>query len=772
MVRNPLDKRYKRQIKNDFAKYLVIFLMLTLMISLTTGFEVANTSVVKRIEDNKTLYNQQDGYFNVKKKLNNSQIKLIEDNEVSLYEEFYIDEDFNEGTLRVFKIRDKIDLQEVIEGRLAESSDEINLDRLYATNNNININDQITINNKEYTVVGYTAIVDYLCLYENQSDMMFNARSFGTALVTNDGFNNLNKGNITYHYAYKYNESFSEDIRRDKDDDLKDIIIENSEIKEFVPEYSNKSIAFVVEDCQSDGASMYVFQYLSMIMCAYIFAITISNTIQKESTVIGTLKASGYTDNELIKHYMVMPISVTLLASVVGNILGYTLIESYMIEVYKMNYSLSKYISYFNINVFILSTVFSILIMLVLNYLILRKKLTLSPLKFMRHDLSKHKQRKALNLSHKIKFFNRYRIRIIIQNKAAYITLIIGILFANLLLFFGLAFPSAMNDFVIVSRESIVAPYETILNMPLSLTKADHKLEASVNLINFANKVETKNETAEKFSFYETEYLPNNDYKSDDVNIYGFKENSNYFKHQLKSDDCYISYAFSDKYNLNVGDYFTLNEPYGSDTYTFKITGIYDNNASLEVYLNMDTLNEIFDLGSGTFVGYLTSIPITDIDSEYISQTITADTLAIISTQLMSSMGEMIDMFAYFAIGMFVIVIYLLSKLIIERNSNNISMSKILGYSTIEIGKLYVISTTLVVLFASIISIPFCYGPLLVLFNKILYTEMNGYFPFILNKEIAIKMFVYNMSVYAIVALFELRRINKVPMDEALKNVV
>ena len=187
--------------------------------------------------------------------------------------------------------------------------------------------------------------------------------------------------------------------------------------------------------------------------------------------------------------------------------------------------------------------------------------------------------------------------------------------------------------------------------------------------------------------------------------------------------------------------------------------------------LDRNTLNDIFELGDDTFVGYFSSSPITDIDENYIGQVITAGTMASISTQLLSSMGSMMNMFCYFAIIVFVIVLYLLSKLIIERNTLSISMSKILGYTNKEIARLYIISTTIVVIFASLISIPICYKPLLVMFYEMLYTQMSGWIPFVIDKGIGVKMVFMNIVVYMFVFIFEYRRINKVPMDEALKNV-
>ncbi len=771
-MKNPLNKRYKRAFKKDFAKYLVIFLLEVLMISAVSGFEVANTSVMKTMNENIIKLKQESGLFTVKKKLNNSQIKLLEENDLKVYEQFYIDEVIdNNTTLRFYKLRSEIDLQEVFVGRLPENENEIAIERLYALNNNIKIGDDISYGDIVYKVVGTVSLVDYSSLFSNNNEMMMNAISFGVGVLTDGGFKRLNSNDITYRYVYKYNNEYDENVLREKNDDLKDVLIENTQIKEFMPAYENKAITFVAEDAESDGASMYIFLYLMLILIAYISSITIINTIQKESTVIGTLKASGYTNNELIMHYMLMPFIISIMGAIVGNILGYTVIENFMQGVYYSNYSLAKYVSFFDVKTFLCVSLLPIILMFMINYLVLYKTLKLKPLKFFRKDLSKHKNRRAIKLSHKIPFFKRYRMRIIIQNKSAYITLIIGIMFANLLFFFGLAFPNLLNNYIDIANDGIIAPYETVLNMPLSLSDSSHKLEASINLIDFANKIQSDNESAEKFSFYSLKIKKGDAYKEDDINCFGIISNSDYFKYDLKPNDCYVSKALAYKYDLDIGTYFTTYEAYKNDNYTFKVTGITDNNASLEFYLNIDTLNDIFDLGKGTYVGYFSNSPIEDIDNEYISQVITVESTSALSTQLLSSMGQMMIMYTYFAIIVYVLVLFILSKMIIERNSLAISMSKILGYSNLEIGRLYIISTTIVVIIGSLLSIPFCYGPLVKLFEQFFFIEMAGWLPLIVDGDLGIKMFISNVLIYAIVALFEFRRIDRVRKDEALKNV-
>ena len=46
-MKNPLHKRYLRELKQDAGKYLVLFLFLTLTIGFVSGFQVADSSMTK-----------------------------------------------------------------------------------------------------------------------------------------------------------------------------------------------------------------------------------------------------------------------------------------------------------------------------------------------------------------------------------------------------------------------------------------------------------------------------------------------------------------------------------------------------------------------------------------------------------------------------------------------------------------------------------------------------------------------------------------------------
>lgn len=155
---------------------------------------------------------------------------------------------------------------------------------------------------------------------------------------------------------------------------------------------NNKAISFTREDMDGDTNSTVMMLYIMIALLAFIFALMTFSTIESEAGAIGTLRASGYTKGEIIRHYMAAPTYVFLAAAVIGNIGGYTCFRKFMEDMYYHSYSLPVFKVVWNANAFLLTTVIPIVILLVINYLALRSMLGLSPLNFLRHDLSKRKK--------------------------------------------------------------------------------------------------------------------------------------------------------------------------------------------------------------------------------------------------------------------------------------------------------------------------------------------------------------------------------------------
>ena len=753
-MKSPLIKRIPRELKGEIGKYLVIFIFMAATIGFISGFLVADDSMITAYNESFEKYNIENGNFILEDKATDDFVKAVEDEGVTIYENYYqeFDTDNNsdgeyESTLRIYKVRKDVDKICLMQGNMPGNDDEIVIDRMYADNNKLKVGDIIKVKDKEYTISGLVAFSDYSALFSDNTDMMFDAVKFSVAAVTDEEFDRITTDNMRYNYSWKYDKEPTDDKEeKTRAEELVKVMAANGILKSYIPGYQNQAINFTGDDMGSDRSMMITLLYILIAIMAFIFAVTTTNTITKESSIIGTLRATGYTRSELTRHYTVLPVIVTLVAALVGNIMGYTWFKDVCASMYYGSYSLPTYKTLWNTDAFVLTTVIPVIIMIFINAVIVTHKLKISPLKFLRHDLSRNKNKKATRLPD-IKFIRRFRIRIILQNMSGYITLLIGIIFANLLLLFGLFMKPLINEYGDEVIDNMICRYQYVLKAPV-----DTQIDGAERYLMTSLKT-----TVEKS-------------KADEVSVYGIQDDSDYLNIDFPSDGVYTSEEYLDKYELSVGDVITLKEKYSDKTYDFKIKGTYKYPAGLAIFMNDDEYRKVFDKDSEYYTGYFSDEELTDIDSNYIYTKITQDDLTKTTRQLKVSMGGMVELVEIFAIIMFIILVYLLTKIIIEKNSLSISMVKILGYTNGEIGRLYVMATTIVVILWILVSIP-----VLTLIIKEIYrymmADMGGWIMLKIRPDIYITMFIMSVASYGVIAALQMRKISKIPLDEALKNV-
>lgn len=936
-MKNPLRKRYLRELKSDFGKYLVIALFMIMLIGLVSGYLVAAGSIEKTFYEGWDKYNIEDGHITFSKVPEQEVLDQLEEKAgLTFYDLEYLEEDIDtEGTtLRIFRNREVIDGACLMEGEMPVAEGEIAIDRIFANNNQLNIGDTITLNQKQITISGIVALVDFNCLYEKNTDMMFNGINFGVGVMSAEGYKALGSDHIFANYAWKYNDEILDEVDENNKseaflDVLEDVIKEydrqliqaevdelyaqanslseelteefekaSEEIEEkmteagesvatkavesltqedkmalflqgaqpeeyfayalnkqnttaealvakelgttlealedfqkaaenleaemdsmgvsaeaprvsleedttyenemdfsldairnvvakleatglydvakmneilgdleelttyefdenkllqvdnYIPRYQNKAITYCMDDMSSDKPMFIVFDYIVVAILAFVFAVTISSTIQKEAGVIGTLRASGYSKFEMIRHYLFLPVLVSTLASVIGNILGYTVFVEMMKGIFYNSFSLASYESVFNPEAFLDTTVIPMVLMIVVNLVALIDKLNLSPIRFLRRDLAKKKKRRAMLLNKKIPFLHRFRLRILLQNIPAYITLSFGIFFGGVIAIFGFMFGPLLEDYAELIIEEKICNYQYVL----------------------MEQEDTITAGAEKYSLGALDSTFEG-YLKDEITIYGVEKNSSYIRKSIPEGKVLASEGIMKKFKLNIGDTLTLKDPYSDKTYDFIIAGDYNYSASLSVFMNREEYNQTFGEKEEYFTGYFSDVEITDIDAKDIATVITVKDLTKVSDQMMNSMGNFMSLFKYFGAIMLALLLYLMTKQVIEKNMQSIAMTKILGFKNGEIAGLYLIMTGIVVVVAMAITIPLTDVVLRWMFESFLYTEISGYIPYIVSNSCYVYMCLIAGGCFLLVSLFMLIKIGKIEKSEALKNV-
>ena len=395
-MKNPLYKRIPREWLHEGTKYIIIFLFMTLVIGMVSGFLVAGNSMIVAYDESFEKYNIENGHFHAAEKLTDSVVENLEKEDIDIEELFYMDLDAEvsgngdeDVSIRLFKNRESVNTVCIMEGALPEKKDEIGLDRMFAENNNLAVGDTISVGDRTLTISGLVALSDYSALFSSNTDMMFDATKFAVAVVTEETYEAFNLEKQIFCYTWKYEKEPTDEIaEKERADALMQTMAKSVMLKDYVPRYLNQAIQFTGEDMGGDTQMMITFLYVLILIMGFVFSVTIGHTIVREANVIGTLRALGYTKAEIVRHYALSPMLVSLLAALAGNVLGYTFFKDAIADLYYQSYSLPSFEVLWNAKAFVLTTVVPLILLGVIILSSLIWKLRLSPLKFIRRVAS------------------------------------------------------------------------------------------------------------------------------------------------------------------------------------------------------------------------------------------------------------------------------------------------------------------------------------------------------------------------------------------------
>ena len=806
---SPLRKRLPRELKNNLGKYLGMFLLLTLAIAFTSGFLVAASSIELIGTNMREDYNTEDGHFTSTFKADKHAISEVEALGCTVKEQFYYDAPLTfDGAVdntqaRAFANRGNYNQAIYAQGRAPQTDAEIALDRVFCQNNDLKLGDKVELAGRSMELVGIVVLSDYTCLFQNNSSFIFNVLSFTTAQVTKEAFDQINQGSLVYSYAFFLNDRDMSLVDRTAlEKDMMEVLSDEGVLlTDFVDYASNQAMTYALDDTQGDQMMWQILLFLLIIIMAFVFVVLTDATIEAESAVIGTLLASGWRKRELIAHYMTLPAAVGTIGAITGNVVGYTLLVLPMQGLYSNSSGFPPYSTTFNPRVFVMTTVVPLVLLLVITFIGLVRRMKATPLQFLRHEISHRSKRSSMQLPERIKFVTRFRIRVFLRNLSHFATLFFGIMFGSLLLLFGLAMMPLMNHFAEESAKDVPAEHLYALKTPMEIDVTASEREAfaaaeelmltedlsdidPVHLLslylessrvkedeNIANTLENSPEAiaqAEKFAMATLQTPRRFGDLSEDVTVYGIQPGSRYWSEMPVEDGhmC-LGKGVAQKCAIEVGKSRTFVDKYTGDTYDMTFSEEVGNATTMSVYMTLDDFNRLFDNDADYFSGYASDLPL-NFNGRYVATEITPEQMLSVAAQMQDSMGTIAQSMLYAVIPLFLILIYLLTKTVIDRSSRSISYMKVFGYHDREISKLYIRSITLTVLVSLVVCLPLLVGAIDVLV-QLMMSKYSG------NLEIWIAPVTYVQEVlmgaitYAVVAFLHVRRIRKVPLALAMK---
>lgn len=751
--------------------------------------------------------------------------------EPQFYMDYEIDEDH---TIRIFANRDEVNRIDLVKGTLAEKGNELVVERQFAEKNDISAGDVITFGGREFTVTGIGTTPDYDNVLKSLGDTGCDCLHFGTGFVAADVYDTLRAEEKSikseeYYYAYRLNGAMTDDELKDrlekqeftsgdvedpffqeywdrtmgKKDDLTDGIQElldgakelkelkafddgiieytdgtkeaedgSNELLDGIQELKDETDDMIDDIFSEDAQNLMTFVkagdnariqaasgdqelYRSvgtiagailLILISYVLSVFVVHSIDQESAVIGALYALGVKRKNLMAHYVTLPTVITFVSGLIGTLLGYSSlgVPIQMQDCYNY-YSLPDLDVIYMPYLFIYGIVVPPVISIIVNSLVIRKRLSKPVLTMIRNEqkVGNGKDIKLGNMS----FMNLFKIRQMLRESRTGFTVVFG-MFVSLLL--------AMMSLEI------------------------YTYCANVNR-DYVN--DTKYEYMYTYK-YPTEEVPEGGYEAYaktlkkkiygynfDITVMGLTENNPFFDVNLSdsSSKVAISSSIAYKYGLDVGDTLTLKDDEADKIYAFEIASVAQYAPSFMVFMPYDKALELFDEPEDYF-NVVFSDHALDVETGRLYATTTKTDVKKAAGIFSDIMQGMILTIGGVSVLIFIVVMYLMMKVMIDRSSFNIALIKIFGYRNKEVKKMYLDGNFYIITIGALISIPLtkwimdmAYEPA---FVPNIACGIDKSFPFWMYLAI----FAGILILYFIINHLLIRRIRKMVPAEVLKN--
>lgn len=738
-----LRKRVLRDLKNNLFRYIALAFLIIMGMYVIVSLIGAGYTIIDNGETHDEANKIEDGQFSVFVPLSDDEISQLEDAGAEVEGMFYEDYEVMDGkTLRVFANRENIDLVECDEGNLAEADDEIVVEKRFSQVNDISVGDIIQIAGNEFKVTGIGTSPDYNALFKEMSDTVVDSKVFGTVFVTEGAYDKLHATGEsvkteTYLYAFRLegkttcddvkdaledikvdtdridDEYFQEywdrtgaaindfkegikelksganeladgvaELKKETDSFLKDYDTDLANITSFVTSDDNPRTGGAADDQQINVQAGYFFGVLLMLLFTYVISVFVVHGIEKESSVIGALYALGVKRRDLMMHYLTLPVIVTTVAGIIGFLIGISNvgIPVQMADAYAY-YSIPAMDVKIPPILIVYGIVMPPLTAIVVNYFVIRKKLSQTALSLIKNEV---KQPKGSNVDlGDMGFVGRFRVRQMLREMRTGLTVVIGMFIALICLMLSLNTATFCSK---VKKQNVEdTHYEYMYTYKYPTENPPEGGEAAY----------AKTLKKEVYGY------------NWDVTVLGLSKNTKYFDVDLKNgkNRVAISSSFAEKYGYGVGDEIVLHDEENDIDYGFTVDSVTQYTPAFYVFMTIDDARELFGAGSDEY-NVVFSDKDLEVDPARLYATTTKADIESAAGIFADQMRSMVIMIVIISTLIFVVVMYLMMKVMIDRSAFSISLIKVFGFRTKEIRKLYLDGNFFIIAIGAAICLP------------------------------------------------------------------
>lgn len=418
---------------------------------------------------------------------------------------------------------------------------------------------------------------------------------------------------------------------------------------------------------------------LIFLVIGFIFTVFISQDIDNDSAVIGALYSMGVQKRKLICHYMIIPVMIALVGGVLGTVAGISPIGIKMMnQSMESFYSLPKFVNNFDARLLLIGIVIPVLISSLISLVVITKKLSRSPLSLLRHERKLKKV--CIGRLDRMTFLSAFRIKYFLTEIGTSLIVFIGMILSLSLLMYSM-------NYTIATKPAIEG------------AERDIKFE-DLCVMKYAPKEVP--EGAEKV------YIESGSIGRCEVNIMGIEPDSKCFSFDVKNNSrnkISVGSGTALKYGLKAGDMFTVNSTDRHRYYTFEVENIVDFSPGLYVFMKIDDMRRTFGADSDYYNALISDKKI-DIDQGRVFSYYSKESIVKSVKDSFESSSLSTLIFFFITIAVFMIITFLMIKLMIDRSRMNISLFRVFGYNRLEIKQLFIDGNFYLIVFSVLAGMP------------------------------------------------------------------
>lgn len=786
-----LKKKMFRDIKQNLSQFITIFLMVLIGVMVYVGIEAYMDGMTSaadnfyknnNIQDLNVMGNLSDKDLDKIKSLDNvkdAEKKLVV-NAIDKYnkDKTYLLSFIDSNNISKFHIMDgeKFDVNK--KGAW--------VDNFYAEKNNLKVGDTIKIKydtfSLEEKILGLINVPDHIYDVKDESELVPNRENFG----------------FVYLSVNEIPESYIKDLvmkeMKITDEKIFDKYVKDFNYKEYIPynyimvdvnkkknvtsvkediedNVSNAKAIVKIEDTLSyqryqgeidEGASYVgIFSGLFLFIAMLSVITTMTRVVKKQKLQIGTMKALGIKNSKIVMHYVGYGFFVSLVAAIVGIILGKYFIGTFFLNM-EMDYfevpngvPVVKPLSY-------LVAFLVVMVVSFITYLTCRKELFKKPAEALRNEVPNVKV-SSLNLStkgifKKLNFSSKWNYRDILRNKFRTVTAVVGIVGCCMLIVCAFGMLNSMNHFIKLQFEDL---YNFNYKLSLNTNIKDDELKVLTDKYG-----DNTSETLTIETKIGKEREANTIFVTNAGNLVRFQNENGEFIKINKNDGVYVTRKLADQKNLKVGDTIKWHMYGVNKYYESKIVGLTKDPQVQNLTMTKEYLESLdIDYKPDSLYTNTDLKGIKDIKNVSLVQDI--NELENSLESMLSMMKSMIMLIIVFAIGLGAIIIYNMGILSYSEKQYQFATLKVLGFSDKKIKKIFVEQNNWITVLSIIIGLPTGYYMTSWIFKSVIADNYD--FSAYINLSTYLIAIIGTILVSTIVSRMLSKKVNKIDMVSSLK---